>query len=105
MATAEAHADVFVPGDGVIPGLSRQVIADREGNHFQLVTVGWRDGQRFVYIVAFDFDILDGKIWIQQNNTEMLVADELGELGIPKSEFVIGFRPEYMRGLAGYAVA
>jgi len=85
-------------------GLSRQVIADKDRNHFQLVTVGWREGKHFVYIVAFHFDIIDGKIWIQQNNTEAQIADELVERGVPKSDIVIGFQPPVVREVSGFAV-
>lgn len=86
-------------------GLSRQVIADKDRNHFQLVTVGWREGKHFVYIVAFHFDIIDGKIWIQQNNTEAQIADELVERGVPKSDIVIGFQPPLVRNQLGFATA
>jgi hypothetical protein len=86
-------------------GLSRQVIVDKDRNHFQLVTVGWRGGKHFVYIVAFHFDIIDGKVWIQQNNTEAQIADELVERGIPKTDIVIGFQPPKVREFSGFAAA
>ena len=86
-------------------GLSRQVIVDKDRNHFQLVTVGWREGKHFVYIVAFHFDIIDGKVWIQQNNTEAQIADELVERGIPKTDIVIGFQPPKVREFSGFAAA
>ena len=86
-------------------GLSRQVIVDKDRNHFQLVTVGWREGKHFVYIVAFHFDIIDGKVWIQQNNTEAQIADELVERGIPKTDIVIGFQSPKVRELSGFAAA
>ncbi len=87
------------------PGLSRQVITDKDHNHFQLVTVGWREGKHFVYIVAFHFDILEGKVWIQQNNTEAQIADELVERGVPKSDIVIGFQPPVVREMSGFALS
>ena len=87
------------------PGLTRQVIVDKERNHYQLVTVGWRDGKRFVYIVAFHFDIIDGKIWIQQNNTEAHIAHELVDRGIPPTDIVIGFQPPFARTFSGFATA
>jgi hypothetical protein len=101
LSVLEEYAQLGQP----TPGLSRQIIADKERRHYQLVTVGWRDGQRFVYIVAFHFDIRDGKVWIQQNNTEAHIADELVERGIPASDIVIGFQPPFARAEAGFAVA
>ncbi len=85
--------------------LEYQVIADTLRNHYQLVRLGWL-GERFVHFMLFQLDIKpDGKVWIQQNNTEMLFIRELVEKGIDKSDFVIGFRPEYMRNLAMQASA
>jgi hypothetical protein len=81
-----------------------QVITDVPGGHFQLVCMGW-SGYKFVYQVLIHFDLkLDGKVWVQQNNTEILLDRDLGELGIPKTHIVPGFRPEGMREMGGFAV-
>ncbi len=76
--------------------LKDEVVADTVRNHFQLVSLGWEDG-KFVYDVVFYIDILDGKVWIQQNNTEADIAAKLAERGIPKSDIVIGFQHPSMR--------
>lgn len=84
-----------------LPDISHQVIADREGHHYQLLRIGWQ-GQRFVFHVVFHFDIIDGRIWIQQNNTERLVAKELVGKGVPKDDIVLGFQPAEVRPLTEY---
>jgi XisI protein len=84
--------------------LRDEIVADTVRNHFQLITLGW-EGARFVYEVVFHLDLIEGKIWIQQNNTEANLAEELCERGIPKSDLVIGFQPASVRALSGYAVA
>ncbi len=84
--------------------LQNQVIADTERNHFQLVRVGWRKN-RFVHACPFHFDIQDGKIWIQQNRTDVEVAEELAEMGVPASDIVIGFLPAEVRAMSGFATA
>ena len=38
-------------------GIEKEVIADRERNHFQFVTTGWQDRSNFVYIVGLHLDI------------------------------------------------
>lgn len=86
------------------PGLKKQVIADTTGNHFQLMSVGW-DRDVFTCHIVLHFDIVGGKVWIQQNNTEMLVADELVQRGVPQSDIVLGFQPPYARSYSGFAVA
>lgn len=81
-------------------------IIDLERNHFLLIRSGWND-QGFVHKVLLHMDINaeTGNIWVQQNNTEILPDVDLADEGIVKSDFVIGFRPEWMRGQAGFAAA
>jgi hypothetical protein len=71
------------------PELEQQVIADYERNHFQLATVGWHKG-RFIHEVVFHFDLKDGKVFIQQNWTDLRVADELKARGIAPTDIVVG---------------
>jgi XisI protein len=87
----------------VTPDIKAQVMMDRENNHYQLLSLGWHNN-RFVYNVSFHFDIIDEKIWIQQNNTDVLIADELMERGVEKSDIVLGFISEKARGYSGYAM-
>ncbi len=84
--------------------LDNQIIVDREHNHFQLLCVGWK-GKKYFTGIYFHFDIKNEKIWIQQNNTECLVADYFTERGVPKSDIVLGFQPEYARPYTGFATA
>ncbi|MDZ4683380.1 MAG: element excision factor XisI family protein [Saprospiraceae bacterium] len=86
--------------------LAYQVIADAKRNHFQLVRLGWHN-HKFNYLVLLHFDLNPetGKIWIQQNNTEWLVADDLEDRGVEQSDIVLGFKPEYIRALGSYAVS
>lgn len=75
-----------------------QVFSDKEHNHFQLLKIGWDTKQyQFVFGILFHFDIIDNKIWLQLNNTEFSVVDELIELGVPKSDIVLGFNPPIVR--------
>ena len=43
------------------------------------------------------FDILDGKVWLQYNGTEDFVAERLVEMGVPRSDIVIGFHSPFKR--------
>ena len=51
------------------------------------------------------FDIIDGKIWIQRNMTEIDVAEALIEQGVSKSDIVLGFLSPKMREYSDYAIA
>ena len=85
--------------------LEDEVICDFVGNHFQLLTVGWQNN-RHVFIVNCHLDIKpNGKIWIMANNTDILLADELKNQGIPASDIVLGLKAPNIRQHTGYAVA
>jgi hypothetical protein len=86
------------PGD-----VDTQIIADRENHHYLLVRVGWKQ-QRFYHYCLFHFDLKGDKIWIQQNNTETQVGDELMALGVAREDIVLGFKPEAIRVHTGFGV-
>ncbi len=81
-----------------------QVISDRIRHHYQLFTVGW-ENDRYIQFPVFHFDIRDGKVWVQVNNTDLLIAQELIDRGIPKSDIVLGLQHPLMREHSGFAVA
>ncbi len=90
----------------LVPKIEYQVISDTENNHFQLVMTGWNVKDHFVYSVLFHFDIKpNGKVWILVNNTDVMVAEQLIEYGVSKSDIVLGFHSEMVRPHTGYAVA
>jgi XisI protein len=51
------------------------------------------------------FDIKAGQVWIQQNMTDVDVAEELVEMGVLKEDIVLGLPPAYKRPYTGYGVA
>lgn len=81
-----------------------QIIADKENHRYQIVTIGW-DDDTFVHDCPIHLDIIDEKIWIQQNMTEIDLGEELVKMGVPKSDIVIGFLPPEVREYSEYAVA
>ncbi|NWF57874.1 MAG: XisI protein [Fischerella sp.] len=81
-----------------------QTIFDTEHDHYQIVDLGW-DKHRRIYNCVMHLDIKDGKIWIQRNQTDKLLADELVAMGVPKNDIVLGLQPAYAREYTGYGVA
>lgn len=83
-----------------------QLINDTVHHHYQIISSGWERGI-FRHNILFHLHIKpDGKVWLLVNNTELLVTDQLAELGIPKSDMVIGFQPPFVRqAMAEYAVS
>jgi XisI protein len=83
--------------------IQAQTIFDIERDHYQLVYVGWRNQQR-IYGPVLHLDIMDNKIWIQQDGTEVGIANELVELGVPKEDIVLGFDPPIVRKFSEFAI-
>lgn len=84
--------------------IESQCIFDLQRDHYQVVNVGW-ENQRRVYGCVIHLDIKNGKIWLQYNGTEIDIAQELVNRGVPKSNIVLGFQPPYRRPLTEYAVS
>lgn len=84
-------------------GTAIEAILDTESDRYLILDIGWNESRR-VHNCIFHFDIKDGKIWIQENNTDIEVDEELKELGISKKELVIGFHHPSMREYSDYAV-
>lgn len=80
-----------------------QLIFDIERNHYLLMFVGWHD-QRREYDSLIHIDIKDDKIWIQSDGTEVGVANELVEAGVPQKDIVLGFKSPFKRQFTEYAV-
>ena len=87
----------------VTPEVKSHMIIDKENHHYQLVSIGWHRN-KYIYTIAFHFAIVNGKVWIQQNNTDSMIADELCEQGISKTDIILGFIPERGRVHTGFAV-
>jgi ketopantoate reductase len=79
-----------------------ETIFDTQHDHYQLVNVGWDDEQR-IHGCVLHIDIKVGKIWIQHNGTENLMAKELVALGVPKQDIVLGFQSPYKRQMTEFA--
>ncbi|OKH35417.1 XisI protein [[Phormidium ambiguum] IAM M-71] len=83
--------------------IKAETIFDTERDRYQLVYVGWQGSKR-VYGVVLHLDIINGKIWIQQDGTEVGIANKLVELGVPKQDIVLGLDPPVMRQYTDFAV-
>ncbi len=81
-----------------------QLVFDEDRNHYHLMTVGW-DGYERVRGSIIHIDIKDGKIWIQHDGTEIGVANELVEMGVPKEDIVLAFHAPYRRQYTEFATA
>ena len=84
--------------------IESELIFDPVHDHYQLMRVGWNGLSRIYHSVIY-FDIKNDKIWIQRNMTDVDLAQELLEMGVPKDDIVLGLQPSYKRPYTGYKVA
>jgi XisI protein len=84
--------------------VKHSIIVDGEQNNFLLMHEGWQGPQR-IHGCIVHVEIIDGKLWIQQDGIETGITAELVELGVPKDKIVLGFHPYYVRQHTGYAIA
>ena len=86
------------------PGVEVELIFDSERDRYILLDIGWKETKR-IHNCIFHFDIKDGKIWLQENNTDVEIDQRFEEMGISKQEIVIGFHHPDMREYSDYAIA
>ena len=76
---------------------------DRERDRYQLISIGWETGRR-VYGCVIHVDLKGDKIWIQQDGTEVGVANELVDRGIPSQDIVLGYQTPNARRRTEFAL-
>jgi hypothetical protein len=84
--------------------IDSQLIFDKERDRYQVVSVGWA-GHRRVHGCVLHLDIINGKIWVQQNTTELQIGQELVTMGIPREDIILGFQAPYVRQYTDFGVA
>ena len=101
VSTLREYADAFNQHKSPVEA---KVIADYAGKHFQLLNCGWQN-DTYQFYVIFHFDILNDKVWVQENRTDVIIARELVEQGVDRKDIVLGLQFPELREDSGYAVA
>jgi XisI protein len=73
-----------------------QLIIDAERDRYLVMHNSWRGDYR-IYGCAMQLDLIEDKIWIQHNSTEILIDRELIQRGIVPQDIVLGFRSPKVR--------
>lgn len=82
-----------------------QFLADKEKHYYQVLRMHWEKNV-FYCAIIFHFELTEeGKLWIWVNNTDILIAEELVELGVMKEDIVLGFHSPEIRAYTGYSIA
>ena len=79
-----------------------KLIFDTERDRYQVLNLGWQDLTRIFGCIIY-VEIKDGKIWIERDGTEIGIANELVEVGVPKQDIVLAFKAPYKRKFTEFA--
>jgi hypothetical protein len=85
-------------------GYAYRLLLDRHSDSYALICVGW-EGRKRIHHFVVHLEIINGKVWLQEDNTDLVIAEELERAGIPKSDIVLGFHPADLRPFTEYAAA
>jgi hypothetical protein len=62
------------------------------------------EGHQHVHSTLIHVEVIDGKLWIQHDQTEQGVAPELVAAGVRRDRIVLGFKSPARRAITEYAV-
>jgi XisI protein len=77
-------------------GYHSQLLFDDERGGYLVLDLGWND-DNYLHATPIHVNLIDGKIWIQYDDTEEGVATDLLAAGVPKEDIVLGFRHPRVR--------
>ena len=81
-----------------------QLVIDEAQDHYLLVETGWYQNRR-IYGTLIHIDIINEKIWIQQDGTEEGIANELVNQGISPQQIVLAYKNLECRKITDFAVS
>ena len=84
------------------PDLKRHLVISENKTEYVLLDVGWFN-KRYISDLVFHIEVVEDKVWIHEDNTDIDIASVLVNRGIPKDNIVLAFLPDYARELSDYA--
>lgn len=97
----EEYAAITSP---FMPDVENKVIADTRNHHYQLIRMGWYK-DRHVHYTVFHFDLVDGKVWVQENRTDVRIDKELIAHGVAPKDIVSGLQHPVLKEITEGAAA
>jgi hypothetical protein len=85
-------------------GVVAECAFDEERDQYLVILTGWHNRER-VRTDYLHVRIRDGKVWIEEDNTEEGIATELVRVGVPREDIVLAFHPPELRHLTEFAPA
>ena len=85
-------------------GLEVACLFDDANGLYALLSIGWMQGQR-VCGTTLLLRIKDSKIWVEADETDAPIADDLVQANISPEDIVLGFQPPEMRAYTAFSEA
>jgi XisI protein len=79
-------------------------IFDQERDHYQLLDIGWDEAGKRVFQPIMHIDLLDEKIWIQENAMDVDIAKALVAEGVEPLDIVLGLHSRSLRRFSEYGI-
>jgi len=73
-----------------------ELVFDTTRDRYLVLHSAWR-GESRIYGCAMQLDLIDGKVWIQHNSTEIDLYEALTQEGVEAKDIVLGFRSPAVR--------
>ena len=89
---------------GSDPESTIQLVIDENQDHYLLIETGWHQNRR-IYGTLIHIDIINQKLWIQQDGTEEGIANELVNQGISPQQIVLAYKTLDRRKITDFAVS
>ncbi len=90
-------------GNSLYEEIETEIIFDEDRDRYLLIDLGWDQTKRY-YNCVFHLEIRNSKIWIQRNQTDLLITENLITQGVPKEDIILGMQPVYARQYTGFGV-
>jgi XisI protein len=84
--------------------ISDRLILDEQRDQYLWLRCGW-DGKRRVQHIILYLQIQNGKIWVEEDSTNLAIVDDLLAAGIPKTDIILGFHHPSKRAMTEFAIA
>lgn len=84
--------------------VSDRLAFDSDRDQYLWFRFGWDDKKQVQHIIMY-LCIRNGKVWVEEDATNLCVVDDLLEAGIPQADIVLGFHHPSKRPLTEFAHA
>ena len=101
----EVLSEIAGYSNGHVPkGVDHVVSFDDENGQYLLMSIGWR-GDKRVHSIPVYVRLKDGQVWIEDDWTDLVIADRLVAAGVSPEDLRLGFQPPQTPESSKLAVA